>query len=52
MAFPKLFPDRVRGILPLLRELFPSKLMLTVEDVARVLGRTGQGATNRRANNS
>lgn len=31
------------GMLPLLRELFPGKLMLTIEDVARVLGRTGTG---------
>jgi hypothetical protein len=28
-------------MLPLLREMFPGKLMLTVDDVARVLGRTG-----------
>ena len=31
-------------MLPLLREMFPGKLMLTVEDVARVLGRTGAGS--------
>lgn len=30
-------------MLPLLREMFPGKLMLTVEEVARVLGRTGAG---------
>ena len=30
-------------MLPLLREMFPGKLMLTVDDVARVLGRTGAG---------
>ena len=30
-------------MLPLLREMFPGKLMLTVEDVARVLERTGTG---------
>jgi len=31
------------GMLPLLREMFPGKVMLTVEDVAQVLGRTGAG---------
>ncbi len=31
------------GILPVLREMFPGKAMLTVEDVARVLNRTGAG---------
>jgi hypothetical protein len=30
-------------MLPLFREMFPGKLMLTVEDVARVLRRTGAG---------
>ncbi len=30
-------------MLPLLREMFPGKLMLTVDDIARVLGRTGAG---------
>lgn len=31
------------GMLPLLREMFPGKVMLSVEDVALVLGRTGAG---------
>lgn len=31
-------------MLPLLREMFSGKLMLTVEDVARVLGRTRPGS--------
>ena len=31
------------GILPVLREMFPGKAMLTVEDVAQVLNRTGAG---------
>lgn len=35
------------GMLPLLREMFPGKLMLTFEDVARVLGRTGAGGYER-----
>ena len=30
-------------MLPLLREMFPGKLMLTAEDIAHVLGRTGAG---------
>lgn len=31
------------GILPVLRKLFPDKAKLTVEDVARVLGKSGAG---------
>ena len=30
-------------MLPLVREMFPGKLMLMVKDIARVLGRTGAG---------
>ncbi|EKT4091682.1 hypothetical protein [Stenotrophomonas maltophilia] len=42
-GFSQLFPKAMTGILPVLREMFPGKAMLTVEDVARVLNRTGAG---------
>ena len=43
-GFSQDFPKQMSGMLPLLREMFPGKLMLTVEDVARELGRAGAGA--------
>lgn len=42
-GFSQIFPKAMTGILPVLREMFPGKAMLTVEDVARVLNRTGAG---------
>ena len=42
-GFSQVLPKAMTGILPVLREMFPGKAMLNVEDVARVLNRTGAG---------
>lgn len=43
-GFSHLFPVPMTGMLPVLRDMFPGKAMLSVENVALVLGRTGAGA--------